>query len=116
MILVVVMVVVVVMRKTSSPLLSYPLLLGLPTLKGKVERLRFITVLIISQVLLYNNDNTCYHYIVQDDHKSIAMEGKLKAGHLGDGQCSSLGHFPFWTEESVAFQRLVSEAWSGEMR
>ena len=43
------------------------------------------------------------------------MKGKLKAGHLGDGQRSSLGHFPFWTEESVAFQRLVSEAWSGEV-
>ena len=43
------------------------------------------------------------------------MEGKLKAGHLGDGQCSSLGHFSFWTEESVAFQRLVSEAGSGEV-
>ena len=43
------------------------------------------------------------------------MEGKLKAGHLGDGQCSSLGHFPFWAEKSVAFQRLVSEAWSGEV-
>ena len=61
MILVVVMVVVVVMRKTSSSLLSYLLLLGLPALKGKVERLQFITVLIISQTLLYKKDNTVYH-------------------------------------------------------
>ena len=65
--IVVVVVVVVVMRKTSSSLLSYLLLLSLPALKGKVERLQFITVLIISQTLLCNKDNTNYHYIAQDD-------------------------------------------------
>ena len=43
------------------------------------------------------------------------MEGKFKGGHLGDGQCSSLGHFSFWAEESVAFQRLVSESGSDEV-
>ena len=56
-----VVVVFVVMRKTSSSLLSYLLLLGLPALKGKVERLQFITVLIISQTLLYKKDNPVYH-------------------------------------------------------
>ena len=66
--MVMVVVVFVVMRKTSSSLLSYLLLLGLPALKGKVERLQFITVLIISQTLLCNKDNTNYHYIAQDDH------------------------------------------------
>ena len=55
--------VVEVMRKTSSSLFSYLLLLSLPALKGKVERLQFITVLIISQVLLCNKDNTNYHYM-----------------------------------------------------
>ena len=59
--MVMVVVVFVVMRKTSSSLLSYLLLLGLPALKGKVERLQFITVLIISQTLLYKKDNTVYH-------------------------------------------------------
>ena len=67
-VMVVVMVVVVVMRKTSSSLFSYLLLLSLPALKGKVERLQFITVLIISQVLLCNKDNTNYHYMARDDH------------------------------------------------
>ena len=66
-ILLVVMVVEVV-RKTSSSLFSYLLLLSLPALKGKVERLQFITVLIISQVLLCNKDNTNYHYMARDDH------------------------------------------------
>ena len=55
--------VVEVMRKTSSSLFSYLLLLSLPALKGKVERLQYITVLIISQVLLCNKDNTNYHYM-----------------------------------------------------
>ena len=64
--LMVVMVVVVVVRKTSSSLLSYLLLLSLPALKGKVERLQFITVLIISQASLCNKDNTVYHYMAQD--------------------------------------------------
>ena len=59
--------VVEVMRKTSSSLFSYLLLLSLPALKGKVERLQFITVLIISQVLLCNKDNTNYHYMARDD-------------------------------------------------
>ena len=68
MLLVVMVVMMVVMRKTSSSLLSYLLLLSLPALKGKVERLQFITVLIISQTLLYKKDNTVYHYITQDDH------------------------------------------------
>ena len=63
-----VVMVVEVVRKTSSSLFSYLLLLSLPALKGKVERLQFITVLIISQVLLCNKDNTNYHYMVQDDH------------------------------------------------
>ena len=57
------LVVVEVVRKTSSSLFSYLLLLSLPALKGKVERLQFITVLIISQVLLCNKDNTNYHYM-----------------------------------------------------
>ena len=60
--------VVEVMRKTSSSLFSYLLLLSLPALKGKVERLQFITVLIISQVLLCNKDNTNYHYMARHDH------------------------------------------------
>ena len=64
----VMVVMVEVMRKTSSSLLSYLLLLSLPALKGKVERLQFITVLIISQVLLCNKDNTNYHYMARDDH------------------------------------------------
>ena len=62
------LVVVEVVRKTSSSLFSYLLLLSLPALKGKVERLQFITVLIISQVLLCNKDNTNYHYMARDDH------------------------------------------------
>ena len=57
-----------VVRKTSSSLFSYLLLLSLPALKGKVERLQFITVLIISQVLLCNKDNTNYHYMARHDH------------------------------------------------
>ena len=60
--------VVEVVRKTSSSLFSYLLLLSLPALKGKVERLQFITVLIISQVLLCNKDNTNYHYMARHDH------------------------------------------------
>ena len=63
-----VVMVVEVVRKTSSSLLSYLLLLSLPALKGKVERLQFITVLIISQVLLCNKDNTNYHYMARHDH------------------------------------------------
>ena len=55
-----------VVRKTSSSLFSYLLLLSLPALKGKVERLQFITVLIISQASLCNKDNTVYHYMAQD--------------------------------------------------
>ena len=55
--------VVEVVRKTSSSLFSYLLLLSLPALKGKVERLQFITVLIISQASLCNKDNTVYHYM-----------------------------------------------------
>ena len=58
--------VVEVVRKTSSSLFSYLLLLSLPALKGKVERLQFITVLIISQASLCNKDNTVYHYMAQD--------------------------------------------------
>ena len=60
--------VVEVVRKTSSSLFSYLLLLSLPALKGKVERLQFITVLIISQASLCNKDNTVYHYMARDDH------------------------------------------------
>ena len=63
-----VVMVVEVVRKTSSSLFSYLLLLSLPALKGKVERLQFITVLIISQVLLCNKDNTNYHYMARHDH------------------------------------------------
>ena len=58
--MVMVVVVFVVMRKTSSSLLSYLLLLGLPALKGEVERLQFITGMIISQASLCKKDNTVY--------------------------------------------------------
>ena len=66
------------MRKTSSSLLSYLLLLSLPALKGKVERLQFITVLIISQVLLCNKDNTVYHHIALDDQIEYCNELQWK--------------------------------------
>ena len=54
--------VVEVVRKTSSSLFSYLLLLSLPALKGKVERLQFI-IPIISKASLYKKDNTVYHYM-----------------------------------------------------
>ena len=63
-----VVMVVEVVRKTSSSLLSYLLLLSLPALKGKVERLQFITVLIISQAPFCNKEDTVYHYMARDDH------------------------------------------------